>query len=450
MASTAAFALVGWGLTYLLHSTILLAFAWLLTRLLSRDRVALKEAVWRLALVGALVTASLQPVLGVEPLAPRIALLAGEAAGVAAGAVSAGGASVAVAEASPVIRFGGPVLVLGVSSNLAAWLLVTWALTATFALALVGMRSRRLRRRLCRRPVVEGAALTMLEELGEVAGLRGRPRLTVSAALTSPAVLGPREICLPDSVLRGMETPRVRAILAHEVAHLRRKDPLWTWVTSAVVAVFPFQPLNRVVRRELRGLAELGSDDWARAVTGEPLALARALLDVADRVENMRPGPVPSLSLVTSAMESRILRLLEDGRAVPAGRSILLAGAVALLGTIWMMPGFTVGGGSDGWMPAQPTPITTKRMAERETTPLEIRAVDPAGVFTVSLLDGRVVGASIEGVPVPDDRLVQTADSLRFLGGDGQALFSIRVRPEGGISWEARPADWRASEMEST
>src|SRR6476659_602797 len=60
-----------WLLTYLLHSTLLLSLAWLASKPLARWSVAAEEAVWKLALIGALLTASLQLAAGWEPAAGR-------------------------------------------------------------------------------------------------------------------------------------------------------------------------------------------------------------------------------------------------------------------------------------------------------------------------------------------------------------------------------------------
>src|SRR5262245_12388667 len=60
-----------WLLTYLLHSTLLLGLAWLASKPLARWSVAAEEAVWKIALVGALLTASLQLAAGWEPAAGR-------------------------------------------------------------------------------------------------------------------------------------------------------------------------------------------------------------------------------------------------------------------------------------------------------------------------------------------------------------------------------------------
>lgn len=62
---------IAWLLTYLLHGTFLLGLAWLVSKPLARWSVSAEETVWKLALVGALVTASLQLAAGWEPVSGR-------------------------------------------------------------------------------------------------------------------------------------------------------------------------------------------------------------------------------------------------------------------------------------------------------------------------------------------------------------------------------------------
>lgn len=62
-------ALAGWLATYALHSTILLAFAALVAPRLRSD--AWRETLWRTALLGALVTATVQAAVGFTPVVGR-------------------------------------------------------------------------------------------------------------------------------------------------------------------------------------------------------------------------------------------------------------------------------------------------------------------------------------------------------------------------------------------
>ena len=56
-------------------------------------------------------------------------------------------------------------------------------------------------------------------------------------------------------------------MLAHEVAHLVRRDPHWLVAARVIETVLFVQPLNRLARLRLQEVAEYLSDDWAMART---------------------------------------------------------------------------------------------------------------------------------------------------------------------------------------
>jgi len=66
--------ITSWLLTYLVHSTILLGAAWLASRLLADRRLALQETLLRTALIGGLLTTTLQVGVGVEPIGGALAI----------------------------------------------------------------------------------------------------------------------------------------------------------------------------------------------------------------------------------------------------------------------------------------------------------------------------------------------------------------------------------------
>ncbi|HVS20117.1 MAG TPA: hypothetical protein VMT18_16050, partial [Planctomycetota bacterium] len=81
VAELAALPVFAFGVTYLLHSTLLLGCAWLVTRRMDARALRLRERVWKFAVLGGFLTAGLQSVAGVEPLLGRLELaLAAEAA----------------------------------------------------------------------------------------------------------------------------------------------------------------------------------------------------------------------------------------------------------------------------------------------------------------------------------------------------------------------------------
>jgi hypothetical protein len=103
------------------------------------------------------------------------------------------------------------------------------------------------------------------------------------------------EIVLPARV-QSLYAEHQHPILAHELAHVVRREPAWRLVALLIDRVLFFQALNRVASDRMAACAELASDDWAARHTDEPLALARCLTEVASwllpapRWEHVRGG----------------------------------------------------------------------------------------------------------------------------------------------------------------
>jgi beta-lactamase regulating signal transducer with metallopeptidase domain len=310
---------VTWLLTYLLHGTLLLGLAWLVSKPLSRWSVPAEEAVWKLALVGALLTASLQLAAGREPLAGRWGL-----ADLTAPTVQEEAATAPEPPSAPSAVPVGPALALG-----------AWAFGSALLLAGYAFSFARLGRRLKGRPrVVGGTLYSQLRRLAGEAGFAADVRLTCSSRVPVPLALGLRrpEICLPLKALAGLTDEQQEGMLAHELAHLARRDPLWLVISHGLACVFFFQPLNWVARRRLREISEVLSDEWAVRRTGRPLSLAGCLAEVAGWSAERRSLPVPSMADRPSHLARRIRRLL-DGRPPesPARRACLGAAMVMLL-----------------------------------------------------------------------------------------------------------------------
>jgi len=64
-------AIAGWLLTVALHGSVFLGAAWLVDRTWRAPPNAWRELMWRVAVLGGVITASLQPIAGPSPLAAR-------------------------------------------------------------------------------------------------------------------------------------------------------------------------------------------------------------------------------------------------------------------------------------------------------------------------------------------------------------------------------------------
>jgi Zn-dependent protease with chaperone function len=405
MISRAADQALAWLLTYALHSTLLLAAAWGVSRWLGGRSLRVQETLWRCALVGALLTASAQLAfaqLGHSPVAGHwtladVAALPVDAATAPAGLVgmTPAGSPVPDGPVRPVVAGAGPGAVIGASAGAAAvaslawrsaaaapssagagvaagpqpghraWsvprlLLPAWGLGALLLLIAYLRSYLMLRRRLRYRPqVVGGGVLARLASLVRVSGFSRAVRLTCTWRLRVPVALaGSRgaEVCVPPRALFQLSDEQQDALLAHELAHLARRDPVWLPITQLVVSVFFFQPLNWLARRRLRELSELLCDEWAVAHTGRPLSLAGCLAEVAGWSMGLRSAngtrrrvarlPVPGMADRPSQLARRIRRLLDfapmAGRA-PARRHVAMLMGVALLAVTLAAPGISAG-----------------------------------------------------------------------------------------------------------
>lgn len=375
---------LAWLLTYLLHSTLLLGLAWLASKPLARWSVAAEETMWKLALVGALLTASLQLAAGWEPAAGRWRLAEASPAapvmteGTARTTTAVGTSRTARTEtAEPFVLKAIPVAAVpsrpepSAKSSLPIALLGFWALGAALLVGTYARSFSRIRQRLRSRPrVVGGSLLTQLRELAAIAGFGRSIRLSCSSRVPVPVALGIRqpEICLPPRALAGLTEQQQQGLLAHELAHLVRRDPLWLVVSHLLTAVLFLQPLNWVARRRLREISEILSDEWAVTFTGRPLSLAGCLAEVAGWSAGLRPLPLPGMADRPSNLARRIRRLLDDTRTPehPARRLWLGAGMVALL--VLMAAAAPAVSASRQEQPSKPVPVEKAAAPAAQTT----------------------------------------------------------------------------------
>ena len=187
-----------------------------------------------------------------------------------------------------------------------------------------------------RRAVTEGAMPAMLDALRSSFGVQGAVYLTSASTISSPVALGLNEICVPDAALTDLDAEQQRGLLAHELAHLARRDPLWLDAASLIERVFFFQPLNRLARRELQHNAEYICDAWAAQRTGSGEPLARCLARVAEWIEASPLGvPVAGMAEQRSMLVTRIARLLEEKTMLPAlSRVTKSVATLVVLGTM--------------------------------------------------------------------------------------------------------------------
>ena len=120
---------------------------------------------------------------------------------------------------------------------------------------------------------------THLNQLAQRIGINYNVALRVVNDLTTPAVAGwLRPIVLvPAALISGMSPDLLEALLAHELAHIRRFDYVCNMLQSAVEILLFYHPAVWYISRQIRIEREQIADDLAAHMLGEPRRLALAL-----------------------------------------------------------------------------------------------------------------------------------------------------------------------------
>jgi TonB family protein len=107
---------------------------------------------------------------------------------------------------------------------------------------------------------------------------------------------------------------RVRIVLSHELAHVRRRDWLVMLGAEALKCVYWFNPLVWIACARLRHESEQACDDEVINGGVEPTAYAGELVDIARDLTRYRPWmPAPAISR-TSRFERRVKAMLDNRR----------------------------------------------------------------------------------------------------------------------------------------
>lgn len=158
-------------------------------------------------------------------------------------------------------------------------------------------------------------------------GLRGPVPLQVVERLSSPLTVGwwRPVILVPAALISGMPAPLLEALLAHELAHVRRLDYLINLLQSGIEALLFFHPVVWWLSSRMRREREQVADELAAQALGEPRRLALALHELS--LMNP-PTQVLTLSARGGDLLQRIQTLLAPHRHSSAWKLTLPAAAL--------------------------------------------------------------------------------------------------------------------------
>jgi HEAT repeat protein len=169
----------------------------------------------------------------------------------------------------------------------------------------------------------------MIETLAQRLRVMRAVRVLQSAAVQVPSVVGWLRpvILLPTIALTGLTSEQWQAILAHELAHVRRSDYLINSLQTVVETLLFYHPAVWWVSGRIRLEREHCCDELAVAACGDAAVYMRALAEM----EHLQGVPEPALSVGGGSLVRRVRHLAgaDDGRRGHLPQR--LAGAVALV-----------------------------------------------------------------------------------------------------------------------
>lgn len=337
-------------LVLLIKATVILLAALGITVAMQRRSAGARHLVWLVALGTLLVVPAIAvwAPLRLAVLPAESALRAASAAAVhptatpaAAPAIDApseaapGPAEAAPREdASPAVSAAAPLWLDGVSLALAIWGAVLLAIGASLAWSALVVR--RIVHRAA--PLTGEDWTTPLFEVADRLELDDAPRLLRSEDAKMPFACG---VLAPTIVLPaecdGWSPDRRRAVLLHELAHVRRHDLLGHTLGRIACAVWWFHPLVWTAAKQLRAESERACDDLALSCGTRATDYAEHLLDI---VTSVRGDATPAVALAMARrkeFEGRMLAILDPElqRATPGRlQSVGLAASLVVIALV--------------------------------------------------------------------------------------------------------------------
>ena len=171
--------------------------------------------------------------------------------------------------------------------------------------------------------------LHLCQALQERMGITRIVHYCESLQLNAPVVVGwiRPVVLLPVSALTGLDETQLQAVVAHELAHIRRLDAFVNLFQVAVESLLFYHPAVWWLGKRIREERENCCDDAAVAVCGSPVTYALALARLAES----HVAPQLVMAANRGALAARVARLLGIASSSGAQRGANLSVGVLCL-----------------------------------------------------------------------------------------------------------------------
>ena len=298
---------------------LLAAVVWVIARLACRAPAAWRHAIWVVVVVKFLApplvpfpaelafwrtaefASRVAPVPGRDPASPRVEQAPDSSEPVPNSQALVGKTN----EDGRFVQARGPDRV---SLLVVAWLAGVLAMTALLVVRYVRQSS------LIRGSVAaDGTLMSLVAEGAEAMGLHRVPEVRLSGRACTPMLLGILRplLVLPREITDSCNKPSLRAMLLHELAHIRRWDMAYVLIYQFAKALFFFHPFLWLAGRHLRKERELACDELVLSRSVIPREEYAAGYVSALRLASGVPAMATSLAMAEPfEMEKRRLEMI--------------------------------------------------------------------------------------------------------------------------------------------
>lgn len=230
-------------------------------------------------------------------------------------------------------------------------------------------------------------------------GVRRFVSIVESTLVDVPTVIGEVRplVLLPASAVTGLSITQLEAVIAHELAHVRRHDYLFNALQTVAETFFFYHPALWWVSHQMRIDREDCCDDIALQVTGDRTAYAKMLV----KLETMRRESEPAILVADHAMSagggsllSRVQRILQKptprhgSGSFVLGSLLMLAAAITVVSLALPTPRYAIAQDGEDLPPAEET-VTEPDEPGKTQAPLEMRIlVNPEGTEREPFITG--------------------------------------------------------------
>lgn len=261
----------------------------------------------------------------------------------------------------------------------AGWLFGVTALSLRLVLTL--LQVSRLRTQVT--SIVPQEMTDRLAELTRRLGVFRPVRLAQSALVEVPTVIGALKplILLPATAMTGLTAEQLDAILAHEIAHIRRHDYFINLIQTVIETLLFYHPGVWWLSGRIRQERENCCDDIASDLCENPIRYAEALV----RMEELRtPAGGLALAATGGSLKTRIRRLLGK-TSHESSTSWWVGGLVSLLivfGLVVTLSSLSSQSLAEEQGPPQPNESSADAQlpADKEEPEDEVEPLTPAGI----------------------------------------------------------------------